>query len=1420
MRLDTLPNQPKESKQSGDNGLDMFTGAGPDQINLGALPSQPESVNVSELWAASEIKGEKIPLAEGEVFGKRVEIATDRLIKNIYGEEKLKEFADSEKKIDFFMSRAPRIGLAFAAPLYALAYEAWDQGTAVIVSQIKGEKYSPLERRAFFELIPDEAPTAIKVVANLGEVVASIALIGGAMNLAKQGTLTQAVKEVGTRLESAGYGSGKVTVTKEAIRRAARGTSLEKAAKAWWKAKTMDIRAATSRQLGAGTSSVQTPITGKSIEIVRPPLALDMPGRIVQDASGKAMVMGADLEHFDDILSMKEPKIVVPEQQRNEMLEDMIFELEGAQLGSRGVGVTEGGETFSLGGKQIFPDWWQEGWVRKNVLNIMKKVMEGKKLTENQQLIYDDLEKEVAWRVEKQQMKRDKAIAEEKAARKEKMLNEIERDKFVPESDISEYRDTISDEKYDGAGDYATRKEYQAKSEGMEGQIVYMSPDEYLDRIKEGFWERHFGGKSEEEVMKYAEKHGLKGSSVEELKTDFLESRIEKSKMAKMEGYDKIYMPHIEYYKEGGMSQEGHHRALYAKELGMKEIPVLIAYPTGKPGIASLKEVTPKVKGTIYTVYQGRGAAREDIYSERFIEVGPSLGEGQYYAFNEREAKRYGDAITKSEINLRNPLLITNDGTFRGIVKKARVQYLKFWDSLDIEQVKADRQKLIDYIKGQGHDGVIIHIEKGFETEALEAYFDHPQIITFGEETQVSSRQFVDTWEKVSPKAPAKESVKEIPATPKKPAAPKKKTVKLPKQAKKYPREPGLSTLITAQNRTSELLGVKKMVEPLERGKMGKDKEEWTTNNEIKRVIKELKKQTKMSTDEMAVLINTNIDAPAGLTEKEKAVFDYFRALTRDILARTNASRLITGREPIADVGAYFRHVEYVNAEGIMRGEIPVPEKLKAWAAENISGKVSNPMEKTRKLQDLLLQHFSKDLEHVMMSMVRVGLKEIYLDGPEKFFLEQLAIAEGIDKELYDQLSPEEQAAYDAEARIPAATRDWVKEYVKVVLLSEKQTWADEWANKWIAPGSNVANIVNKQLDKFGTQLSERAFTDMLVAISKAPLYGVLGGVRPKILIRNKMQRAQDIALYGISAVWKGAMPTSDFPVLEELKSESLFLSTYSGIEELPVDLKGKISQKMMAAFQWSAFSNVNQSMNAAYHWAVENIMNPDLDWAVPERTGDEDPNFFYPSEKELILKEMEFGAQTAQYQYIAMAMPEIFRYKVAAPVTRLQSWWMNHFAVFHREAATRAFTGHVGYTITRTFKGAGANGEDIEIEYSPKVSAKSRLNYLKYLVLGGILLNTLGYGRSFLFGTMPTQLPPTATLMYGMYVYFTTSGDTPYGKNKKREAARMITESAKTFIPGYLMVKDILAITSKEKPMSSYWFYNKIKASTTFVKE
>ncbi len=98
MRLDTLPNQPKESKQSGDNGLDMFTGAGPDQINLGALPSQPESVNVSELWAASEIKGEKIPLAEGEVFGKRVEIATDRLIKNIYGEEKLKEFADSEKK--------------------------------------------------------------------------------------------------------------------------------------------------------------------------------------------------------------------------------------------------------------------------------------------------------------------------------------------------------------------------------------------------------------------------------------------------------------------------------------------------------------------------------------------------------------------------------------------------------------------------------------------------------------------------------------------------------------------------------------------------------------------------------------------------------------------------------------------------------------------------------------------------------------------------------------------------------------------------------------------------------------------------------------------------------------------------------------------------------------------------------------------------------------------------------------------------------------------------------------------------------------------------------------------------------------------------------------------------------------------------
>ena len=175
--------------------------------------------------------------------------------------------------------------------------------------------------------------------------------------------------------------------------------------------------------------------------------------------------------------------------------------------------------------------------------------------------------------------------------------------------------------------------------------------------------------------------------------------------------------------------------------------------------------------------------------------------------------------------------------------------------------------------------------------------------------------------------------------------------------------------------------------------------------------------------------------------------------------------------------------------------------------------------------------------------------------------------------------------------------------------------------------------------------------------------------------------------------------------------------------------------------------------------------------------------------------KEMEYGARMTQFHYIPMGMPEIFRYKSLAGFTRLQSWWMNHWFIFHREAATRVFTGHAGYNPKL------------------KVTLGDKINYLKYILIAGVILNTLGYERSYMLGTAPTSLPPTAGLALGIYNYYTNLGDDKWKTRKRAQASREIKQAALTFIPGYLSLKDAKALLSGDKHWTEFLFYKKAAA-------
>ena len=135
----------------------------------------------------------------------------------------------------------------------------------------------------------------------------------------------------------------------------------------------------------------------------------------------------------------------------------------------------------------------------------------------------------------------------------------------------------------------------------------------------------------------------------------------------------------------------------------------------------------------------------------------------------------------------------------------------------------------------------------------------------------------------------------------------------------------------------------------------------------------------------------------------------------------------------------------------------------------------------------------------------------------------------------------------------------------------------------------------------------------------------------------------------------------------------------------------------------------------------------------------------------EHLLQEMEFGASATQYQYNSIGMPWIFRHKSLIPATRLTSWWMNYFAKFHREALHRAFTGRPSWS--------GPDG--------PTLPWSRRLGWLRYAVLGGLILNTMGYTRSYMFGAAPTGWPPAMQAADSIYKYVIADDE------KRRKAAK-----------------------------------------------
>jgi len=628
------------------------------------------------------------------------------------------------------------------------------------------------------------------------------------------------------------------------------------------------------------------------------------------------------------------------------------------------------------------------------------------------------------------------------------------------------------------------------------------------------------------------------------------------------------------------------------------------------------------------------------------------------------------------------------------------------------------------------------------------------------------------------------------------PSIPRTTALTRPGQFERRFQKPTPVMFVTDQSYYAEKLGVKSIVEPLEKAKVRFDLEYRSAANELdkqgklidkagrttgrERIAAKVKNIPTRARVEMGQLLDSYEEAPAGLSPEKKKVFNWFRRLTRATLEKQNEARSKLDMPPIKGRKAYMRHIATDISKEMLAGRYPFPEGVKFWSSRVAGKKIFNPMEYQRKLEDDLYGLFTKDPVYASKAMMYNALKEIHLTQPLNFFNAQMS-ALGKDLPEYKNLSPEKKQQLQNSV-IPADTRRWLIDYVRTVIKGQ-QTQTDEWVNNLVNQ-SGLKGLINKALAPFGRTISRKPVTNFFQTVGRMQMASVIGP-RPKLITRNKFQLTHNLALYGLKANIRAFFPPNK--ELKSLLDESLFLKSYTGLEELPVDLAKKIEQIWHKGYQWSATSNAKQAMECAYWQAREWIDNPKY-----KKHG---------WKPEHLLREMEFGGSATQFQYIGMGMPQVFRHKSLIPATRLTSWWMNYFAKFHREALHRAFTGRPSW--------AGPEG--------PTLPWSARLGWFRYLVLGGLILNTMGYTRSYMFGAAPTGWPPAMQFSWNLYLYIVTLGSEDKWKRAKNKLAKKrMLNALKTFIPGYIAYKDVEAIWTGRKNLSSLFFYKKSEPQTT----
>jgi len=562
-------------------------------------------------------------------------------------------------------------------------------------------------------------------------------------------------------------------------------------------------------------------------------------------------------------------------------------------------------------------------------------------------------------------------------------------------------------------------------------------------------------------------------------------------------------------------------------------------------------------------------------------------------------------------------------------------------------------------------------------------------------------------------------------------------------------KEPTLARYITPSDTYARVLGTYELVEPLIRQKTKleiarADMFRWLDGMEkyilkiegissTKRTIAGLVNKPTEAHKKWFQLLNTYSTAEkAGLKGEEAKVFNELRRLTDTMLARTNQVRVEAGLEPIKKMDAYVTHLRDVFGKAEIRERHPITP-----AVENILNYINpkhihNPTALKRMVEqpDRMLE----DPFRALKAMVSMDMKQIYLEHPNALFHEHMLALKDV---------------------IPHSTRKWTEHYVREVILGYP-TSLDKMTNETLSR-IGIIKIIDAILKPFGRKLGVNPAKAMSGQISRLVHDATIWG-RAKLPIRNLTQRFLTLGLYDSKAFLKGLAPAS--PELKSLIKNNDFwkISNKQFMEALPKSAFGLIERAGFMPYGKSHVSNVTGSMKTAYHAGMELVNNPKY--------------AKYKWTKEDVLKEMEFGANTTQFWYNLMGMPEIYRSGGTRLLGVLQSWWQNYTMKYWREMITRAATGKTGW------------GKSIPPKW--RIGAARHITASLLFTEGVRRAFGLDYGKFVLIGALPSYLSPPGQIAISLYKYLVADND--YQRN---QATWQLKQSWRAMVPGSMAWQD-----------------------------